>query len=260
MITNISLTGKLLASLPIGDVIEVRIGNHWTAVVVEVEGKQRCGLAATLIESHGHSGEPDVPQAGSLEALPADELTALVHGDRPVLRSVGAAAINALLPKEGWRWFEKNAEEVIVEEGARKNVVIVGHFPFIARLRKLIDNLIVLEKHPKGEDFPEGAAPDILPQADIVAITGMAFTNGTLEELLGMCSPQALIIVLGPSTPISPLLFDYGVNLICGAVVREIDPVLKAVSQGANFRQVHKAGMSLVTLDEGSYLPPTESI
>ncbi len=55
-------------------------------------------------------------------------------------------------------------------------------------------------------------------------------------------------MLLGPSTPLSPLLFDYGIRLLSGALVEEIEPVLAAVSQGANFRQVHHAGVRLVTL------------
>lgn len=55
-------------------------------------------------------------------------------------------------------------------------------------------------------------------------------------------------MVLGPSTPLSPVLFDYGVNIISGAVVDQIEPVMRVVMQGGNFRQVHKAGVRLVNL------------
>jgi len=54
--------------------------------------------------------------------------------------------------------------------------------------------------------------------------------------------------VLGPSTPLSPVLFDYGVDLLCGSIVTDIEPVLRAVRQGANFRQVHKAGVQLICM------------
>ena len=49
-------------------------------------------------------------------------------------------------------------------------------------------------------------------------------------------------------TPLSPILFDYGIDLLYGSVVTAINPVLRVVGQGANFRQVHKAGVRLVSI------------
>jgi uncharacterized protein (DUF4213/DUF364 family) len=76
----------------------------------------------------------------------------------------------------------------------------------------------------------------------------MTLENHTLEGLLSLCPQEAFVLVLGPSTPLSPLLFDYGVDVVSGAVVTAIDPVLRHVSQGANFRQVHRAGVRLVNI------------
>jgi hypothetical protein len=38
------------------------------------------------------------------------------------------------------------------------------------------------------------------------------------------------------------------VDVISGAVVTDIQPVLRLVSQGGNFRQVHRGGVRLVNL------------
>jgi uncharacterized protein (DUF4213/DUF364 family) len=43
------LLGDLLAELPNGEVLDVCIGLHWTAVVVQINGQRRCGLASTLM-------------------------------------------------------------------------------------------------------------------------------------------------------------------------------------------------------------------
>jgi uncharacterized protein (DUF4213/DUF364 family) len=56
------------------------------------------------------------------------------------------------------------------------------------------------------------------------------------------------VLVLGPSTPLSPVLFDHGAHLLSGSVVEDIESVLRAVAQGANFRQVHRQGVRLVTM------------
>ena len=36
--------------------------------------------------------------------------------------------------------------------------------------------------------------------------------------------------------------------MLCGSVVTAIEPVVRAVGQGANFRQVHQAGVRLVNI------------
>ena len=76
----------------------------------------------------------------------------------------------------------------------------------------------------------------------------MTLHNGTLEKLLALCRSDARVMLLGPSTPLSPVLFDYGIDLLAGSVVERIGPVLRAVSQGGNFRQVRRAGVRLVTM------------
>ena len=242
------LLEKLLSNLPDGDVVDVRIGLHWTAVVAEVEGIQRCGLSSTLESPHEHGGEPQVLQAGQLEVLTGRALAELaLEKDHPTLASVGVAALNALLPLPD-KFSEVNAEHVLAEYGADKRVAIIGQFPFVPRLRERVAELIVLERDPLKGDLPAEAASRVLPRSDVVAITGMALANHTLEGLLRLCTPDALVMVLGPSTPLSPVLYDYGVDMLSGSIVAEIEPVLKAVSQGASFRQVHRAGVRLVTV------------
>jgi len=251
----VGLIGDLLADLPSGDVVEVRIGLRWTAVVAEVEGERRCGLSSTLGELYEHSGKSHVPQAGQLEMFPGRELAAFAYErDSPVLASIGVAALNALLPSpEPKTWCEGNAEHILAEHGARKRVVVVGHFPFISRLSEHVAELIVVERRPREGEFPAEIASQVLPQAEVVAITGMALVNHTLEDLLKLCSPQATVMVLGPSTPFSHVLFNYGVDLLSGSVVTEIEPVLKTLTQGANFPQIHRAGVRLVTLSRSGF-------
>jgi len=248
---ELRLLHDLLASLPDGQVTHVNIGRHWTAVVVEVDGQCHCGLASTLDGNHVH-GIPDVPQAGNLEKMNGRELANLILSAAPILVSVGAAAINALLPKQPSAWLEINAEKVIAQHGEEKIVALIGHFPFTTRLRPRVGKLHVLELNPQPGDLPVSAASKIIPMADVVAITSMTMMNHTLNGYLALCSPQALVIMLGPTTPLSPVLYDYGIDLLCGSVVTNIESVLNTVGQAGNFRQIHKAGVRLVSMKAGS--------
>jgi hypothetical protein len=56
--TTINLIDDLLTALPDGPVKDVRVDAFWTAVVVEVDGVRRCGLASTLRdENHNHNSK-----------------------------------------------------------------------------------------------------------------------------------------------------------------------------------------------------------
>lgn len=245
-----SLVTALLASLPDAAVLDVRIGLSWTAVVVELAGRRRCGLAATLRGQRGH-GSATIPDAGHLVGVSARELASWARPDSGSLTqaSVGFATLNALLAAAApdQPWAELNAAEVIAERGAGRRVALVGHFPFVEELRERVGALWVLELEPRPGDLPASAAAEVLPQADIVAITSTTLINGSFAGLMALRNPAALTMLLGPSTPLSPILFDYGIDVLSGALVEDIDATLHAVSQGAGFRQVHRAGVRLVT-------------
>ena len=104
----------------------------------------------------------------------------------------------------------------------------------------------MIELDPSERDYPAEAAADLIPQADVVALTGSALINHTLDRLLSLCRPDAEVMILGPSTPLSPLLFSHGARILCGAVVVDEPGVLHTVSQGASFQQV--AGVRLLAM------------
>ncbi len=54
-------------------------------------------------------------------------------------------------------------------------------------------------------------------------------------------------MALGPSTPLSSVLFDHGTTLISGTRVVDEAVVLRTVGQGTTFQQVE--GVRLLTLE-----------
>ena len=244
-----NMLSEISAQLVDAKVEQICVGTHWTAVVVEREGELCCGLASNPVKGE-EARQGLEPVVAELKTKPAIELCALAV-DHPVpLTSIGLAAINALLPNQPERWVEKNAGDVIAEKGQGKRVALVGHFPFVPYLREQVGHLDVLELRPREGDLNADMAPKVIPQADVVAITSMAFVNGTMEGLLALCAPEAYVIVLGPSTPLSPILFDAGADVICGSYVESIDPVVESILAGDSFRQVKKQGVRLVTIEQ----------
>jgi uncharacterized protein (DUF4213/DUF364 family) len=148
------------------------------------------------------------------------------------------ATINSLLEVDAEHCRDLNARDLIAEKGKGKRIAIVGHFPFVPKLRETAKALWVIEKNPKKGDFTEADAENLIPKADIVAITGTAFTNHTLDHLLNLCDSHAYVILLGDTAPLSAVLFDYGIDAVAGTRVVDADLALRCVSQGANFRQI----------------------
>jgi uncharacterized protein (DUF4213/DUF364 family) len=66
-----------------------------------------------------------------------------------------------------------------------------------------------------------------------------------LEGLLSLCK-KAYIVMVGPTTPLSPVLFDHGINVICGTKVIDSERLIRFISQGATFKEV--SGVRLLTL------------
>lgn len=249
---------RLLAALPRSGVIaDVRIGTHWTVVVVETAVGPRGGLAATLSVHDLEHGRPAVRDAGRLIGKDARAVAELALSDSLTERSLGFATINALLDVDEMLCVDLNAEEEILARSRGRRVAVVGHFPFVSRVRQVASTCWVLELNPGPDDLPAHMAPEVIPQADIVAITGMTLVNGTFEELAALCRPETYVLVLGPSTPLSPLLFDYGVDAVSGTVVTDIPAVVTAVSQGATFRQI--TGRRLLTMTRQATKPRKES-
>jgi len=62
--------------------------------------------------------------------------------------------------------------------------------------------------------------------------------------------------VLGPSTPLSPVLFDHGATIIAGSRVVDENAVMSCIGQGAIFRQV--SGVRLLAFTRPGSLPVKE--
>lgn len=222
-------------------VIDIRQGPFQTAVLT-----RGCGLASTPHDPGPHHSQIPVKEAGFLLDKDVLALARMALSPNPVEAAIGMAAINSLLEVDEHRCTELNAGNLLARKGEGKRVAIVGHFPFVPQLRAVAERLWVIEKNPQEGDFTEAESERIIPQADIIGITGTAFTNHTIEHLLGLCDPKAYVVILGGTAPLSPILFDYGVSAISGTLVIDPETVLRCVSQGATFRQIK--GVRLLTM------------
>jgi uncharacterized protein (DUF4213/DUF364 family) len=239
-----SIIDDLLTVVPARRVslLDVRVGPFWTVVWTE----QGAGLASTQRDAHTPHGHSLIRWAGDLVEHDAGELAGLLRSKSPMEAALGMATVNALLEVQEHSLTDRNASAEIMERGEGKRVVVVGHFPFIPKVRRVVGHLDVLELDPSPDELPSKTAAEVIPEADVVAITGTSLVNKTFDKLIEHCRPDAFVLLLGPTSPLSPILFDYGIDLIAGTRVFDPPAALAVAGQGAIFRQMR--GVRLVTM------------
>jgi hypothetical protein len=198
------------------------VGSHLMAVA-----SQRLGLAAHL---HGKGHSEAVVSEEEIETLVgrrACDLARWLLEDNWVRAGIDYQAL-----------IEVNAKHIIADRASGKNLMVVGHFPFIGQLRSQVRDLWVMEKEPRSGDLSEEEGYQALAEADVVAMTGSCLINHTLDRIMANCRPGSFKIMLGPSTPLSTILLECGLDVIGGALVEDRSAVLKMVEKGAAFRQL----------------------
>jgi uncharacterized protein len=219
-------------------------GVYWTAVVSKF-----CGLSSTMLRDCAQDHEDTEPIL--LTGKTALELAQLSLSADIEKASLGLAAINSLIPIDLSRCTEINASHILIEKGNGKNISIIGHFPFVDDLKDVAKNLWVIEKWQKVGDYPEEDASRYLPQSDLIAITSTTLINHTLEGLLTLRPNSSFIMLLGPTTPMTGVLFDHGIDMISGSMVIDQELALTCIKQGANFRQLKRSGaIRLLTMQK----------
>lgn len=232
-------------------------GSSWTYVESSLH---QTGVART-VRVHGRKSRHMVSVTGKT----LRETASLVKSWNFIDASIGAAALNAwynsvekvesvggftghdLENKTMKERTKKDAFIAFADEVHDKKVICVGHFPNIEKKFSQICDLSILERDPRGDDYPDSACEYILPQQDYVFITGMTLTNKTLPRLLQLASKRAKVSIVGPSVPCAPLLAEYGVNNISGFCVTDADILKDRVKRGGKMDIF--AGGRMISLD-----------
>jgi uncharacterized protein (DUF4213/DUF364 family) len=165
-------------------------------------------------------------------------------------RAVGIATLNALA-ELCWRRRPNPAVALLagadafdaseIREGDR--VVLVGAFvPFLKALKRRHQPYLVLEQNPaalKAEEMPfyrpADLAPEVVPGADVLLITGATLLNDTLEDLLALAAPAARVTVLGPTVGMLPDAFlARGADILGTVRITRPDAFLDLLAEGGS--------------------------
>ena len=217
----------------------ITVGLSWTAVTAG----NYCGTAMTVREQQECYVE-DLLECR--RGQPLRYLATLSRSWNFTEASIGVAAINAYYNnKDTWKHLSYSGEipwKIIGSENAfdgyaqavkGKKVAVIGHFRRLETYLTEAKLVTVLERRPSGDDLPDSACEYILPEQDYVFITGVTLINKTLPRLLEL-SASARVVLVGPSTPMTPILFQYGVSEMSGFLVGGKDALIDAVSIAAH--------------------------
>ena len=243
-----SIYNDLIDSIPEDlTVLDCMLGLHWTLVKSELG----TGTAMTV-----NGGQQNSSKYRELIGMSLKELAKAVKSWTMLEASMGLAAINSALntPKQvsalTGQVFKvskdserANAFTCFLPDIKNKKVAVIGHFPNLDLLRTTCQ-LSILERMPQEGDYPDPACEYILPEQDVVFITGTAFINKTMPRLLTLAKNSRIILV-GPSVPISPALFDYGVDAISSSVMLDEELVWRAVKQGGKTKAFKSGGQMI---------------
>jgi len=193
---------------------------HWTLVTSGAPG-----LASTL----GCQPESGAALKETILRSRTPALLDLAFSDDLAEASVGIATLNSILS----RYMEPGkARRGMLPRARGKKVAVVGDFPFIDRLKELADDVWTISSGMGKGDYAAEEAQNVLHVADISIIAGAAVVDHSLERYLKWAEPSHTI-VFGPTTPLSPVLFDYGADQIGGIKIINEDRVATVVATGA---------------------------
>jgi uncharacterized protein (DUF4213/DUF364 family) len=191
-----------------------------------------------------------MPFPGKLHGRPALDLAKEALGDNGIRRAVGIAAMNALADT---CWRRRAHQEVELRLGIDafdatemrpgEKIVVVGAFvPFLRELKRRRQPFLVLEQDPatlKAEELPffrpAEQAGSVVPEADVLLITGTTLLNDTLENLLSLAKPKARVTMIGPTVSLLPDAFlRRGADILGTVRITAPDEFLETLAEGGS--------------------------
>ena len=193
-----------------GMVEKITTGTRWTLVA-----SSQCGLACLAEEPQAEVGT----SGQGLSGRPLRDLFPLASSADGREASLGVAALNAALAES---LKPSRFQPRSIPRARGKTVGLVGDFAFAEQLKDLAREVILI-----SGDHEE----DTLAGVDIAIIGGHTIVDQSMERLL-RASASCYTVVYGPSTPLSPVLFDYGADQLVGVKVEDRDKTKRCISEG----------------------------
>jgi uncharacterized protein (DUF4213/DUF364 family) len=235
---------------PSAIISDIAVGSNFIGIRADDNGSACTGLASAL------GAVPTANERRMVDEMIGTPLHAAAQWLKkpgPFSISIGAAALNAgFIPPQNQPDIE--ASRIMAEKGKDDETVLVGEFPFTDWLRRQVKNLYLLELQKVAGRTPPDQWDDILGRCKVLGLTGTTLITRAMATYLKK-APQAHTIVIGPTTPLSPVLFSHGVDVLAGCQVLKPDAVFAGIREGMSFREIKKLGIQFIAWSGDSTAP-----
>ncbi len=236
------LYGDKLNEIIISD---IRIGLYLTAVRLS---DNSIGTSATLENEHPFCAKSNrdfgdfTPLKIKGQKVTNILETEKVSGTISSLKTAVLNAVSSRIISSGKYKIIDNSDPVqLLDLNPGKTITIIGAFQsYIRKISQTGNKLFVLELNedalaPEQKKFfvPAGEYKKILPDSDIVIITGQTLVNRTIDDILSVITKGTQVVVTGPSSNILPdILFENKVTIIGAVRVTKPEILFDIVSEG----------------------------
>lgn len=242
------------------------IGQFFTAVKLSNGSAGACHTPPRpLITSDCCGSLPkSVHLAGHLKDRPVRAFLDDLWEDLGYCRALGIAVINALAdcvwrrrPLPDWQVLAGLDALSAAELAEGERMVMVGAFvSYIRILKERGADLQVLELTtapflPDEMRFyrPAEAAPSVVPDADVLFLTGSTLVNDSMDDLLALARPEARVLAVGPSVPMLPdVLARRGVDRLATIRINDPDLFLDVLTEGGGTQGMFAGSAELIVL------------
>lgn len=209
------------------EVRAIACGSRW----IMVEGPHGSGLAYLP-----RSPRELFPRLGILQRHGLRKLAELSNSWDPAEMALGIAAINAHYNRADGDLRSGNGVKALPANNGR--VVVIGAFP---GLSDILPHSAVIEADPRPGEFPTVAMDTLLPGCGGAVVNSSSLINRSLPRILRLAD-NAPVALIGPCTPLTARLREYGISVLGGLVVHDPLGLAAAIRAGALPREFGRFG------------------
>ena len=180
----------------------------------------------------GHSRTPSISIVESM-------LSSLNIFEKSLVVAILNAVSQYLLWNMGKYKNFKITYENIIEKVADmckgcKAVVVGNMVPVVSRLKEMGIDVVVLERNPRfrGGAMADIFAPRIVPEAEVLIISGTTLINNSLDYILSLAERAKVIALVGPSSSVYPSDILGGVTHMAGLKIEDMEKVAEIIKLG----------------------------
>ncbi|WP_457613938.1 Rossmann-like domain-containing protein [Methanocaldococcus sp.] len=210
-------------------IIDFSFALPYSYVLIESNGKKALGVAMTLLEEYkGHGNRKGINIGKNLE-----DFINMADSFDIVERTLGLSAINAL--SQYYFNFEvngKDAAELILNRDDVKKVAFIGNMIPLVRILRNSNKYSIYVFERNSSLSNENTLSDtfeyrLLPEMDVVFISGTSLLNDTLDFILERSKNAKLKVLVGATAQLLPdLIKGFGITHIASTKIIDVDKTL----------------------------------